>query len=106
MVESSEAEYTLFCESDIITDVTTFVCPLKVILGSASSKAPLKYNKVGQNLLLAPPLFFSYFFPSLPASRFKFQIFTVPSSDPEAAIISFGWKQTVLTESRCLKSYG
>lgn len=93
MVESSEAEYTLFCESDIITDVTTFVCPLKVILGSASSKAPLKYNKVGQNLLLAPPpspFFLSYFFPSLPASRFKFQIFTVPSSDPEAAIISFG----------------
>jgi hypothetical protein len=26
----------------------------------------------------------------------------VPSSEPEAAIISSGWKQTVLTESKCL----
>lgn len=43
MVESRDAEYTLFCEADMATDVTTLVCPLKVMLGSASSCEPLQY---------------------------------------------------------------
>jgi hypothetical protein len=41
MVESKEAENTLFCRLDIASDVTMLVCPLKVMLGSASSKYPL-----------------------------------------------------------------
>lgn len=46
MVESKDAEYTLFCEAEIATAVTTLVCPLNVILGSASSCDPLYYRLV------------------------------------------------------------
>jgi hypothetical protein len=67
-----------------------------VILGSASSKAPLlekKEFKTQNNKYTDIFLSLFYFlaaFPSFPVARCKFHIFTVPSSEPEAAIISSG----------------
>lgn len=88
----------------MLTAVTTFEWPLKVILGSASSIDPLigyiLVSNSGNNHCLKH--YFLIVLPSLPVVLCKFQILTVPSSDPDAAIISFGWKQTVLTESKCL----